>query len=403
MKIGFIGNVNNYPYLLAKILKNNGFEVIFFVDDVPEDKLHRPENHVFKEPFPYANWIKETIFRPNILRAFFPLVFAKKLIRELNSCDAVVLNGLWHGLKPLLNPDIPSVSVFSGSDLDVFASYQSFYQFFRNHPKTRFVPDFLLKKFADGFVSRHRRGISQACCFTYFPKGAVPSGDALLEEIFPIGSPAVRFNHCHVITEQMRYVPPPNNAILKIANVARFVWVDPLPHGMNAAENKRNDIMIEGIADFLQQTHATLDIHFVEKGIHVPETKILIQKLGFSHMVTWHKELTFMNFMELLATSDIIFEQLGSHVFTGGLYPMLLGRPVIANGRLDVFNPITKYESPLCQASTPKEVTLHLLALYNNPTKREEIGVKSRQYVLDNFDIKDEAFFIAKCLQENIR
>ena len=110
-----------------------------------------------------------------------------------------------------------------------------------------------------------------------------------------------------------------------------------------------------------------------------------------------------MNFMELLATSDIIFEQLGSHVFTGGLYPMLLGRPVIANGRLDVFNPITKYESPLCQASTPKEVTLHLLALYNNPTKREEIGVKSRQYVLDNFDIKDEAFFIAKCLQENIR
>jgi glycosyltransferase involved in cell wall biosynthesis len=403
MKIGFIGNTNNYPFIIAKKLRDAGHEILFIVDEPASEKLHRPEHHIFNIPFPYPSWIKEDLFPVNILRLIFPSFFSRSVIKKLNSCDAVILNGLWHGIKLKLKKGIPSVSIFSGADLDVYACYDQFQHFLLSHSKTRLFPQIFVKKLARKFVKNHRAGIQSACCYSYFPPGSIPEGDNILKEIFQgPGNKAVRFNHCHVITDTVSYIPPPENDPLKIINVARFVWKQPLPAGYNQAEAKGNDIMIRALGIFLQEHKTRLDIHFVEKGIHVPETKMLIREYGFEDMVTWHKEVPFSDFMNFLASGDIIFEQLGNHVFTGGLYPMLIGRPVIANGRPEIFEPIMAERSPLCQAKTVEEVKYWLEKLTTDKQARKDIGIRSREYVLKHFDITDEALFFAEQLKKNL-
>ncbi len=403
MKIGFLGNTNNYPFIIAKKLRDVGHEILFIVDEPATEKLHRPEHHIFDITFPYPSWITEDLFRVNIFRLFFPSLFSGSIIKKLNSCDAVILNGLWHGLKSKLRKGIPSISVFSGADMDVYACYEQFYHFLKSHHKTRFLPAVLLKHLARKFVKNHRAGIRSACCYSYFPPGSIPEGDKILKEIFHnSNNEPVRFNHCHVITDNVPYIDLPENDVLKIINVTRFLWKQPLPAGYNPAEAKGNDIMIRGIGIFLKEHKIKLDIHFIEKGIHVPESKALIKEYGFEDMVTWHKEIPFSDFINFLASGDIIFEQLGNHVFTGGLYPMLIGRPVIANGRPEIFEQFTGEKSPLCQARTDEEVRSWLEKLTANNQLRKDIGLHSREYVLRHFDINNEAVFFAEQLKKNI-
>lgn len=44
MKIGFIGNANNYPFMIARAMRKMGHEVLFIVDRDKSEPLNRPEN-----------------------------------------------------------------------------------------------------------------------------------------------------------------------------------------------------------------------------------------------------------------------------------------------------------------------------------------------------------------------
>lgn len=72
--------------------------------------------------------------------------------------------------------------------------------------------------------------------------------------------------------------------------------------------------MVKGIAKFYKKTGISLDIHFVEKGHSVNETKELLKELGISHLVTWHKTMTQKEVIEQYKKCNILFEQFGSDV-----------------------------------------------------------------------------------------
>lgn len=389
MKIGFLGNVNNYPYIIARYFREFGHEVLFFVTAPKEEKLHRPEHFVTHEQYPYPNWIKEvTLPKPLSLTYAFPQWFLKDIIAQLNTCDAVVLNDFGHSIKPLLNKNIPSVSVFSGSDLDIMANLKMI-DHLASGSGGRLGAS-IRKILIRQTMLRQRQGIRQACMISYFPKGLIPTGDTLIEEIFQ-GKSIPRFPHCHIPIEGIEYCEYPLNEIPILFNLTRFLWKEPLPSGYGAWENKRNDLMIKGLARYFEQTGKAFELHLVEKGIHVPETKALIESCGISPFVIWHKEMSHKDIFEFYHKADIVFEQLGSHILTGGLYPMLVGRPVIGNGRPEIFRPIHGEDSPVCQASSEAEVFDWLCKLLPDRNLRAEIGRKSREFVIKHFNIKDEA------------
>ncbi|MEO6537338.1 MAG: hypothetical protein ABIT07_06340, partial [Ferruginibacter sp.] len=186
----------------------------------------------------------------------------------------------------------------------------------------------------------------------------------------------------------------------RIFSFTRFMWKTPFPPGINILENKGNDIMIQGIALFLKTFNKPLDIHLIEKGIHVAETKQLIKELEFSDMITWHKEMPFKDLQKHIIQADVVFEQLGTHFISGGLYAMLMGRPLIGNARHEIFDAITGEQTPVCHACTPEQVCYWLQQLTDNKELIGTIGKKSRQYVLDHFDVMNETKYFKNFLEE---
>ena len=60
MKIGFFGNANNVPFMIARALRRLGNEVLFIVDRSPVQSweiLNRPENAYNDIKIPYPDWI----------------------------------------------------------------------------------------------------------------------------------------------------------------------------------------------------------------------------------------------------------------------------------------------------------------------------------------------------------
>lgn len=399
MKVGFLGNTNNYPFIIASQMKALGCEVVLFVDAPPEDLLNRPEQYQPAVTYPYPGWIKEKLSLRKSLHIHFPRFFEREVIGILNTCDAVIVNDFGHRFTNYLRPGIPVISMFSGGDLEIMADYDNVLQMKLQHAKLQWLPAFIKKAYARFSVRQLRNGIAKAGAVSYFPRGLVEKGDAILEEIFK-GRPYKRFNHFHVITEGYKYSPPAPNSAFTIFSFTRFMWKTPFPPGRSEAENKGNDIMVKGIALFLKTFSNPVKINFIEKGLHVAETKQLIAELGFADKVTWLKEMPFKNLEQHIISADVVFEQLGSHFISGGLYAMLHGRPVIGNARPEIFDMITGEETPVCHATTPEKVCEWLLKLACEPLWKEQQGKKSREYVLKHFDIINETKYFKALLEK---
>ena len=159
MKIGFLGNTNNYPFQLAEIMRAKGHEVVFIVNARPAFRLDRPEyTQMTNISYPYPSWIIENINKTAWPTKLFPPVFAKDRINILNTCDAVILNGIGHVYKPFLKPSIPSVSLFSGTDLDINARLDEMLKVGKKLP-FNLVPFFLRKIILSKYVRNVRKGI----------------------------------------------------------------------------------------------------------------------------------------------------------------------------------------------------------------------------------------------------
>ncbi len=401
MKIGFLGNTNNYPFIIASQMRNMGCEVVLYVDAPAGDMLNRPEHHASDIEYPYPVWIKEKFSLRTAAFTHLPNIFLREVLKELNTCDAVILNDYGHRFKKFLKPSVLSISMFSGGDLEIMADYENVRNMKMINPKLRFIPDFVKKAYAKFSVNQLRNGISKAALISYFPEGMVPNGEQFLKEIFH-GKSFARFNHFHIVTEGFNYSTPPDNKICRIFSLTRFMWKTPFPPGRTVYENKGNDIMLRGIALFLKTSSKPLDIHFVEKGLHLQESKDLIDELGFAKMVTWHKEMPFKELKDHISKADIVFEQMGKHFVSGGLYAMLMGRPLIANARPEIFEPLLNEPTPICHALNENDICDWLQKLTSDTEIIHSIGKKSREYVLKHFDIINETLYFKNFIQEKL-
>jgi len=68
-----------------------------------------------------------------------------------------------------------------------------------------------------------------------------------------------------------------------------------------------------------------------------------------------------------------------------GLEGMAAGRPLIANGRPEILEPMLGEPSPICQATTPREVYDQLQRLLSDDALRRHVGEESRTWVQRHF------------------
>ena len=144
--------------------------------------------------------------------------------------------------------------------------------------------------------------------------------------------------------------------------------------------------MIRGLGDYHRRTNLPLDIHLVRKGQHVAETVQLVESEGLAQMTTWHDEMTQAEVWKQYELADIVFEQFGQGIVAmAGLEAMAVGRPVIANGRPEIFEPMFGQPSPICQATTADEVSRQLQRLLSDDPTRDQVGQQSRRWVENHF------------------
>src|SRR5262245_8347906 len=116
MKIGFLGNANNSPFMIARELRDAGHEVVFIVDSA--SPLNRPEGRYKDIRPPYPACIVDC-------SPLAPWQFPREpeqteeVVRLLKECDALVLNefgiSLWGRIQR------PAFLILTGSDVEVLA------------------------------------------------------------------------------------------------------------------------------------------------------------------------------------------------------------------------------------------------------------------------------------------
>src|SRR5262245_55203896 len=293
MKIGFSGNTNTYPFVPSQALRELGHEVLLVVTS--QELLNRPESRYpeFKQHYP--DWILDAAH----LSEWDMITLSPSLapvLDKLSTCDALVLNFIGPSLWPLLRR--PAIALLTGSDLEHYANFATV--------KLRSANwDPAYKVSADGqmnlnlfreFVERQREGISKSVAVRYFPRGLVPAGDAMLDELGV--SDAKRVFLLSAELELVKQTPVPHNNPLRIFCATRLTWKLPIEPGRSLLDYKGSDIMIRGLGQFYRETGIRLDIQLVRKGLHVAETEQLITEEGLSDQVTWSEEMSLTEIWE---------------------------------------------------------------------------------------------------------
>ena len=381
MKLCFIGNMNNMPLMYARDLRERGHDVDFIVDARRREALHRPEKR-YSEYETYPDWMIDRPVAIPLLSYAYPRVFLRDVIRRINggAYDGLVLDGFAVGLATELVGR--KFALLAGADLDVMCDPRSVDAVALRHRYglvSGRIRHYLLQK----ILIRQRTGLRACAGFNYFAEGINPRAEQLLAEIYEGLSPyrlQIRGTDC----DQLTYSPPSDRRgddVIIFAPV-RFLYREPLPANFSPLENKRNDLIIEGIARYLRESGKSPRIVMVEKGPDVAAAKALTEQLGIANGVTWLKEMTQAEIFEWYRRADIVFDQLGNHIVGQVAWDsMLQGRPVIANARPEVFEKIIPEPSPICHASNADSVAAWLHQLVDSPERRREIGIRSHKYI----------------------
>jgi hypothetical protein len=355
VRVGFYGNTNNYPFMLAIALRRRGHEIVFVVDD--EAPLHRPESRYNDIDARNSAWIvDESPVR--IRHLVLPSRRKLRVLQRLRRCQAVVLNGYGPSLLPALRR--PAIAFLTGSDLESFANPANVAPLSTGSGMHPLSPRrFFAKRSIERLVSLQRRGISLAQTIAYFPPGVVELGDRLLRDMGVTDDRRVFFYMTD--THAIRQSPPPLNLHPRVLCVARLNWKRPMRPGASQLDYKGSDVMIQGLAEYVRKSGRLLEIHLVRKGWDVRETSELGEAVGLGKLIVWHDEMEQAQLLDLVRSMDIVFDQVGeAFPGMGALDSLAIGRPVITNWRAELFPMNAIPVEANCQASTPAEVCAQL-------------------------------------------
>lgn len=425
MRIGFIGNQNNYPFILARALRVAGHDVRVIIDQ--KDSLDRPECRYADIPYPYPGWIKEM---PEPVRMVDIARGGPSWLRVLDAvrdCDALVLNR-W-GYDAASRLPMPAFCLTTGADVDFFSHPSGAERYVRgldhgarprgwwqiaagaerldvgtvratfDHapaPLHRAWQKWIFSR----LVQRQRAGLRRAVGISAFPDVvSQPLAEVMADCLAP-GTP--RFCLMMADTDWIRPRPAPVNPVLRMFNASRLLWKKPFPSSVGEWANKGTDVLLEGVARWHHRTGGALDLRLVEKGVDLDATKSLVSKLGIAHLVHWQREMTQHQVFDEYERADIVSEQCGTHVLgMAGYEAMAMSRPVLANGRPEVFTAVFGAAPPVAQARTPDEVAAQLDRL-TDAGERARLGRAGRQFVEQRLSPQAAAAVVAEVLSDAI-
>jgi len=342
--------------------------------------------------YPYPGWIHEIRPLMNLSSIFLPGWGNRGILRVLEACDGVVLNGLALSLGSLLQR--PTIGLLTGSDLDVFANPGSAAALAAAPRRFSWIPGvyFLKRMIFSRLVERQRAGIARCRLVEYGLPGLLPNGDALLDDIGVERRKRVSF----MLTD-IESLPQPRSTgdgVLRIFCATRLQW-QRLATGANMSplDAKGTDAMLEGLRMFLERMPRRVQIDMIRFGTNVPETVRHVAELGLDAHVRWHGELTQAEFLKEMSQADVVLENFGAEGCIGmaGRDAIAMGIPVIAWGKSHVFKRALGAPLPIYEARTPEEICGRLNEIVDDPAGVSRNAARSRAFAVRWFSSRQAA------------
>lgn len=387
MKIGFLCNTNNYPFRLAQALRAVGHQVVFFVDRPGSEPRHRPECHYNDVSYPYPDWIRETeplspkqiVLQPWRLRS---------VLQVLNACDGVVLNGFAISIGARLCR--PTIGLLTGADLDVFSNPRLVDVLAKGPSRADgLTGNGLLKRtlltyrrmLFYRFVQLQRAGIANCRLVDYAIPGLLPEGDTLLDEIG-----VDRKRRTSFMLTDIEHLPSSRartDGAFRIFCATRLQWKKRAA-GSNVSplDNKGTDAMLKGLQMFITHSHRPVQVRLISVGADVESAKRCVNELGLASYVYWHPQLTQTEFLDEMASADVVMENFGSGGCIGmaGRDAIAMGKPLIAWGRSAMFERALGEPLPIYEALSPEEICARLEEVAMNDESVAPKVVQSRAF-----------------------
>lgn len=396
MTVCFLGNMNNFPFGIAKEFQKRNYKVTQFIDVPQSILLDRPESTDKNLLNNYPDWILDLKINvygvKHTLFLLFPSIFYRSLIKKIHQYDAIFLNGNWLKIGKYISPEKFVVGLLAGTEVDgadqsrvdmlVANAMEKGHHYFR-------LPAYVYKIFYKKMIQLQRDGLRRVNVVNYYLPEVNPEGDKVLHEIKK-GQQYAKVILRGFDTSLFNYIEPDlKKQEFVILSITRFCFT-PEVH-----DNKRNDIMLRGIAAFIKQNDINRDLKiiFFEKGVDLQLAKEMCHELGIDKFVNWVPLVPMDELKNYFGECHVAFDQLGDQWVGAGLFSMLTGRPLIANGRGDLYEKYLGERIPVCQAKDESEVCAWLTKIYLNRDLIKKIGAESRDYVLRYYDIRHNIDF----------
>lgn len=376
LNIVMFGNINNWPFLLAKGLRLIGHNVTLIINR--KETMHRPEALHPKWKDSYPNWIVDCSYITDD-----DIIYKTPSINQIlnylsQNVDVVILNDIGPTLSSYVRS--PHAVVLTGSDLSHYADFKSLI-----NRSSCWVSDYKrsvvgrqnLILMSDS-IARQRDGILAAEIVCYPNRGMIPSGDALLDEIGVEDKRRLMLYISNTIDNKP--IAAPNNEQLNILCGSRIVYNAKSHPYLGAIDFKGTDILIRGYAKYVKAGGRGI-LRLVKKGQDVNCAISLIAKLGIESNIDWLDEMPLKKFYKEMAKADLICDQFGTSfpgMVTADAYA--LGRPVLSKLCNNHFKKIFPEPLPGFDAVTSKQIADHLITIDSNRQLLIDMGSKSYAY-----------------------
>jgi glycosyltransferase involved in cell wall biosynthesis len=387
-RIGFLGCINAMPMGYALKFLRDGHDVRFVVESASDDLLMRPEHQYANEVrYPYPSWIREIRWKNDLLEYATLPWSNREAVAAMADRDVVILNDYGFALAPSMPKGALCVALSSGADLDILCRWDMARRFAAGVRRKWLYP--LRLGLELWRTHLQRRGLASCEIVSYFPRGLNPAGDGVIDERLRSAHPPQLIERYDANFEALgvRRVPIPRRPLRRILAPVRFNMT---PQEGGEVEYKGNDLILQALARYRQRNPA-VEIHFFEKGspADLALARRMCRELGIEPAVTWHQPTSLPGLLAHYEDADVVFDQVGSHWMGGvGIYALYMGRPVIANARLEVFGRIWGPDIPILNATTPDEIVAHLVRC-EDIAFRESVAEASHVFARDHLDTED--------------
>jgi len=357
MRIKIYGGPLTISYNMAKFLKRKNMDVTLYIDKTPLDESYRPgwEDEGFED---YSgSWIKEV--NVSLRNCMKKEKKEKDFLNELRDADILHMYGessIWANFT-----EVPYIYNSYGYDLDQMP-------FHMDSVKAQIL-SYMLKRSVSrakyAIISPHQENVLKKLKLkpkiTYVP--------------YPIDSDKYKKHDTRLKDELMK------------KGDYDFIFFSPTRHEWSHSytSNKGNDKVINAFARFIKDKKMKALLILIEKGDDLEKSKALIKSNGIEDYILWIGPQNKKSLIEYYSASHIVLDQ-----FTLGgfgqvfLESMSCGIPTFIY--LKGYDDLYSEQPPCVNVSTEHDIFEKLVDLTSSPKTLEEMGRKSRQWIMEYHD-----------------